>query len=125
MKPFNLKEYLKDPLKKVITRDGRSAKIHCTNYCSSNFPIVAEIEDWNFSDLFTIDGYYEGNKQESPNDLFFAEAKKEGWVNIFKCTSNANRYVEYARIFQSKEDAEEAIEGDSDYITTLKIEWEE
>ena len=126
MKAFNLKEYLKDPSKEVITRDGRAAKIHCINYCSSNFPIVAEIEGRNFSEIFTIYGRYEGDNRESPNDLFFASGKHcEGWVNIFKGASNDNNYVEYARIFKSKEDAEEAIEGDSDYITTLKIEWEE
>ena len=32
MKQFNLNEYLKDPSKKVITRDGRAVKIHCTNF---------------------------------------------------------------------------------------------
>ena len=123
MKPFNLKEYLKNPEKKVITRDGRNVTIHCTNY-NSNFPIVAEIEGAHLSDSFNKEGkFYQIS--DSENDLFFAPEKKEGWVNIFKCVSNANCYVEYARIFQSKEDAEEAIEGDSDYITTLKIEWEE
>lgn len=78
MKPFNLKEYLKDPSKEVITRDGRAAKIHCTNYCSSNFPIV-EIEGWNCSEIFTREGHYDGSKQESPNDLFFASGEhREG-----------------------------------------------
>ena len=122
MKPFNLEEYLKNPSLKVITRDGRNVTIHCTNY-NSNFPIIAEIEGAHSSDSFNKEGKF--YQIDSENDLFFAPAKKEGWVNIFKCASNANRYVEYARIFQSKEDAEEAIEGDSDYITTLKIEWEE
>ena len=123
MKQFNLDEYLKDPSKKVITRDGRNVTIHCTNY-NSNFPIVAEIEGAHLSDSFNKEGKFY-HISDSENDLFFAPAKKEGWVNIFKCASNANHYIEYARIFQSKEDAEEAIEGDSDYITTLKIEWEE
>ena len=123
MKPFSLEEYLKNPSLKVITRDGRNVTIHRTNY-NSNFPIIAEIEGTHSSDSFNKEGkFYQISNSE--NDLFFAPAKKEGWVNIFKCASNANRYVEYARIFQSKEDAEEAIEGDSDYITTLKIEWEE
>ena len=123
MKPFSLEEYLKNPSLKVITRDGRNVTIHCTNY-NSNFPIIAEIEGTHSSDSFNKEGkFYQISNSE--NDLFFAPAKKEGWVNIFKCASNANCYVEYARIFKSKEDAEEAIEGDSDYITTLKIEWEE
>lgn len=123
MKPFNLEEYLANPTKRLITRDGRKVTIYCTNY-NSNFPIIAEIEGTHSSDSFNEEGKF-SQISDSENDLFFAPEKHEGWVNIFKCASNANRYVEYARIFQSKEDAEEAIEGDSDYITTLKIEWEE
>ena len=30
MKQFNLEEYLKNPSRKVITRDGREARIICT-----------------------------------------------------------------------------------------------
>lgn len=31
MKQFNLKEYLKDPNKKVVTRDGKNVRIICTD----------------------------------------------------------------------------------------------
>ena len=31
MKPFNLKTYLKNPLRKVITRDGYPVRIICTD----------------------------------------------------------------------------------------------
>ena len=126
MKPFNLDEYLKNPDRKVITRDGRNVRIICTDKRGADFPIVALVECENKEETcyYTKNGCWDFDT-ESANDLFFASEKHEGWVNIFKCASNANRYVEYARIFQSKEDAEEAIEGDSDYITTLKIEWEE
>ena len=33
MKPFNLEEYLKNPKRKVITRDGRPVRIICTDKC--------------------------------------------------------------------------------------------
>lgn len=124
MKPFNLKEYLKDPSKEVITRDGRAAKIHCTNYKSIQ-PIIAEIKGNNCSHSFNKDGkYYLNYKQNSPNDLFFAPKKCEGWVNILKGAYDAH-YIEHTRIFKSKEDAEKALEYYGDYITTIKIEWEE
>ena len=58
MKPFNLEEYLKNPSRKIVTRDGRHATIHCTN-CRGNFPIIAEIEGMNFSEGFTNDGGYD------------------------------------------------------------------
>ena len=32
MRQFSLEEYLKNPSRKVITRDGQSVKIHCTNF---------------------------------------------------------------------------------------------
>lgn len=120
MKPFNLKEYLKDPSKEVITRDGRAVKIHCTNYCSSNFPIVAQVEDWNFSEIFTKDGYYDGDKQESPNDLFFASREhREGWVNIYRNKTNGESFC--GKVYASEEEAK----AQSDGFTTIKIEWEE
>ena len=123
MKPFNLKEYLKDPSKEVITRDGRTAKIHCTNYCSSIFPIVAEIEGWNFSKIFkifTIDGHYNGDKRESPNDLFFAPEKHEGWATIY------GKFLT-GEIFSTKEEAEESVKrcGTKDFVAIAKVEWEE
>ena len=120
MKPFDLKEYLEHPERKVITRDGRSAKIHCTNYYLSNFPIVAEIEDRNFSEIFTRDGYYEGDKRESPNDLFFASGEhREGWVNIYRNKTNGESYC--GKIYASEEEAK----TQTDILTTIKIEWEE
>ena len=127
MKPFNLEEYLANPTKKLITRDGRKVRrILCTD-AKGMYPVAALVEyceDTESAYTYTKDGRFHISGPCGV-DLFFAPAKKEGWINIFKCTSNANHYVEYARIFQSKEDAKEAIEGDSDYITTLKIEWEE
>ena len=119
MKPFDLKEYLKNPERKVVTRDGRAVKIYCTNYCSPNFPIVAQIEDRNFSEIFTIDGHYSRDKQESRNDLFFATGKREGWVNIYRNKTNGESYC--GKIYASEEEAK----TQTDILTTIKIEWEE
>ena len=127
MKPFNLEEYTANPTKRLITRDGRKVnRILCTDI-NGRYPIVAVIEnhDGNTEQAlsFTKDGKYFFNVFNE-NDLFFAPEKKEGWVNILKGTYDA-RYIEHTRIFKSKEDAEKALEYYSDYITTLKIEWEE
>ena len=40
MKQFDLKEYLKDPNKKVVTRDGRNARIICTDRQGGDRPIL-------------------------------------------------------------------------------------
>ncbi len=115
MKQFNLTEYLKNPSKKVITRDGRNVTIHCTNY-QGTFPVIAEVEGLDYSMAFMDDGGY--HCIESSNyDLFFAPEKHEGWINLFK--DSDIKYVGY-KIFESKEEAEKI--GST---ATIKIEWEE
>ena len=54
MKPFSLEEYLKNPSRKVVTRDGRNVTIHCTNYDASQ-PIIAEIEEGIFNKNYLKD----------------------------------------------------------------------
>lgn len=44
MKQFSLSEYLKDTTRPIITRDGRSARIICTDRVGK-WPIVALISD--------------------------------------------------------------------------------
>ena len=118
MKQFNLNEYLKDPSKKVITRDGRAVKIHCTNYRDVK-PIIAEIEGSGQSLSYSKDGSYFFNG-ESVRDLFFAPEKHEGWINLYKEDD-----IVYASMdtFKTKKEAESA--SCSTCIATVKIEWEE
>ena len=118
MKPFSLEEYLNNPSRKVVTRDGRNVKIHCTNY-SAHHPIIAEIQGVGYSDSFYPDGRYSINA-ESHNDLFFAPETHEGWVNIYK---NERDYYFWKFIYPKKTDAEAV--ADSTCIATVKIEWEE
>ena len=78
MKEFNLTEYLKNPSKKVITRDGRYVRIICTNM-KSKYPLIALVTDKedNKESLLV---YKENGKyyfQNSINDLFFASEKKD------------------------------------------------
>ncbi len=126
MIPFNLEEYLKNPSREVVTRDGRKVKIHCTNYWKYNNEkplIIAEVEGIGFSESFNEDGTYY-NTFESKRDLFFAPKKYEGWINIFK-SSNDIAFLGQSRIFESKEDAEKSGKGCDSYAATIKIEWDE
>ena len=127
MKPFNLDEYLKNPSKKVVTRDGRSVKIHCTNYFGAQ-KIIAQIEGNDYSASFHKDGIFI-NGEESNCDLFFAPEKHEGWVNIYKAGVQREtlgylqtRYVG-SSIWPTEEAAKTA--ADPDPVATIKIEWEE
>lgn len=123
MKQFNLEEYRKNPLRKVVTRDGQSVKIHCTNLTFNGEQlIVAEIESSGYSAMFFKDGKY-FKSEETPLDLFFASEKHEGWINVYLDAEN-DGYVGTC-IYKSKEEAEESGKKWSGYITTVKIEWEE
>lgn len=122
MKPFNLKEYLENPSRKVVTRNGRNVKIHCTNYVTHR-QVIAEIEGSGCSESFSREGRYYNNIDNSSNDLFFAPEKHEGWVNVFKSISSGNYMGTF--IFKSKEEAEEDVKDFSNCIATIKIEWEE
>ena len=125
MKQFNLEEYLKNPSRKVVTRDGRNVRIICTDKRGTNFPIVAlvECEDKEETCYYTAKGYWNSCEIESKIDLFFVPEKHEGWINIF----NGVLYSTHAScgIYESKEAAEKLGNSLYGYITTIKIEWED
>lgn len=117
MKQFNLEEYLKNPSRKVVTRDGRSVKIHCANYLG-NHPVIAEVENSLYSTSFNAEGRYV-DIDESPRDLFFAPEKHEGWVNVYRTQGKLG----CAFIYDSEKEARR--NGGETAIATVKIEWEE
>lgn len=124
MKQFNLDEYLKNPNRKVITRDGHDVRIVCTDCKNYEYPIVALVTCDD--DEFVVNCTKEGKCHTSNKykyDLFFASEKKEGWINIYLDAENSS-YVGTC-IYKSKEEAEESGKKWSRYITTVKIEWEE
>lgn len=122
MKQFNLEEYLKNPDRRIITRDGRNVRIVCTDRKSYTFPIVVLIEGCYQENIcaYTKDGLY-SHGMECPCDLFFAPIKKEGWVNMYKTRSGG---AQIGQIYSSKEEAEMG-RKDANYISTAKIEWDE
>lgn len=122
MKQFNLDEYLKDSSKKVVTREGRPVKIHCTNFAGDN-PVIATIGDDEYSFSFSRDGKFIKEIDESDHDLFFAPERHEGWTNIF--TDDTNVSCVGPKIFKTKEGAEKQGREWNCYVTTIKIEWEE
>ena len=126
MKQFNLEEYLKDPNKKVVTRDGRNVRILCTNQKGTEYSVVALCTMSNGSEnccFYLPNGRrYWSADADSCLDLFFSE-KHEGWVNLYDHSEGT--YL--GRVYSSKEVAEDMGKkcGLQHYITTIKIEWEE
>ena len=123
MKQFDLKEYLANPSRKVVTRDGRNARIICTDRKDLNFPIVTLIEKDSVGEVIyahTKDGIY-CNTCPTTYDLFFAPEKHEGWINIYEDMGNRK----YTGIYDTKAEAEDSVSPEGCYLTTIKIEWEE
>ena len=122
MEQFSVEKYLKNPDRHIVTRDGKDAKIICTD-AKGNFPIIALVETYNGNEtvlrLKENGRFY--NDTENSRDLFFAPIKKEGWVNMYKTRSGS---VQIGQIYSSKEEAEMG-RKDANYISTAKIEWEE
>ena len=124
MKQFNLKEYLANPNRKVVTGDGRNVRIICTDSKIRHYPIIALVEEPSrFENLFS---YTEGGQMISyePSekyDLFFVPEKHEGWINVYKWGDDY-RYT--GDVFSSKERALMSVKG-CDGVATIKIEWEE
>ena len=124
MKQFNLAEYLENPNRRIITKDGRNVRIICTD-AKGNFPIIALVETYNGNEtvlrLKENGRFY--NDTENSRDLFFATEKKNGWVNIYK--SGNNVIFGSNCPYNSEELAKDNIMCAFDYLTTIKIEWEE
>lgn len=124
MRQFSLEEYLKNPNQKIVTRNGRDATIIYTNKRDiAGYSIVALVHEDNFDNCVTYlpDGACLPSRP-SDNDLFFAPEKHEGWVNLHK---NSDNYLYVmSTVYGSKEDANFS-HHNSDYMATVKIEWEE
>ena len=124
MKQFDLKEYLKDPNKKVVTRDGRNARIVCTDRKGTECSVVALCTMSSGSEDCYF--YFPSGRMylnaDSCLDLFFAPEKKKGWVNLYDHPEGP--YL--GSVYSSKEVAEAMSKkcGLQHYITTIKIEWE-
>ena len=125
MKQFNLEEYLRDPNKKIVTRDGRNVRIVCTDRQGGDHPILilCSASDGIESCFSCFPNGRRYVDTDSCVDLFFAPEKHEGWVNLYDLPEGPY----FGRVYSSKEVAEAMSKkcGLHPYISTIKIEWEE
>ena len=124
MKEFNLEEYLKNPSRKVVTRDGRKVRIVCTDRAGSQTkPVVALITLPNGDEVIKTfwDNGIETAGSEDKNDLFFAPTKYTDYINLYRDES----VYFLGAVYTSEEYAKNIARGNDQYITTIKVEWEE
>ena len=122
MKEFSLEEYLKNPNRKVVTRDGRDVRIICTDFDNPDFPVIVEIKGNKYPLSFTTNGEATKGRPQSC-DLFFAPEKHEGWIII-------NKWPDGVRdtdgiIYHTKLDVPNMSPVGGKRVATIKIEWEE
>ena len=127
MKEFSLEEYLKNPNREVVTRDGRKVRIICTDRKGAK-PIIALINQ-GLSDFteqcysFFTDGKNYEENCETDVDLFFAPEKHEGWIII-------NKWPDGERdtngiIYDTELDIPNMPPVGGKRVATIKIKWEE
>ena len=139
MRPFNLKTYLENPSRKIITRDGRPVRIISTNANlfspgpdATIFPVIALIKvssanrgkrpNEEILNCYNADGNIIPGRNDR-SDLFFETVKVSGWVNIY--TSKISGEATTGSICKTKEEALSLIDGRDNYLDTIYIEWEE
>ena len=129
MKQFSLKEYLEHIDRKVVTRDGRSARIICTD-AKFDYPVVALITICDEDDVYEViesytkDGCRCYGRQESI-DLFFAPEKHEGWT-LFVISESIGPDILDSKIYATREEAQCMRETHPGrYGAIVKLEWEE
>lgn len=133
--------------KKVMTRDGRNARIVRFDY-RGYAPLLVTVENKSEEPLSdrlkqyvqakpseSVYEYYENGKVCAPHlnaniasdlDLVMATEKFEGWVNIFK---SPTMYYTGQTIFETEDDAQYSAKKHIDmniiHLATVKFEWEE
>lgn len=124
LKPFDLEAAKAGKL--VCTRDGRKARIISFDRHGEDCPIIALVVDSKNAECeevidYTLDGICNENIiNHNKYDLMMFTRKKEGWLNIFKDFEDT-----VCCVYPTEKEALEDGEIEKDYITTIKIEWEE
>ena len=126
MKQFNLREYLENPSRPVVTRNGLTVRIICTD-AKDTFPIIGLVKGYcgtEYANSFKENGTHSDNYSQikSPFDLFFAPVKKEGWINLY--INVCGTVSTDTTVFPTKEFAQ-ASRKYQHYIDTVPVEWEE
>lgn len=125
MEQFSLDEYLKNPTRPIVTRDGRSVRIVCTDREATQWPIVALVKDKNEENIYSYSPDGVCSPVVDDDDLFFApgpKTKKVGWINLYK---DADGDPSSGDLYETEEEALANRSTGLTYLGTSKVEWEE
>lgn len=122
-KPFDLQAAKAG--KPVCTRSGKPVRIICFDVKGAKHPIIALVEEDGYERVcsYMPDGRRFEEEKEWSDDLMMIPEKKEGWVNIYK--DPVGKVVSTQIIFSSEKIAKQNINLKRNYISTVKISWED
>lgn len=127
MKQFSLEEFKKNPNRKVVAENGRSARIICTD-AKGRFPVIALVFDVenDYEDIYfyTQDGEC-SDISDGPMNLFFAPEKKEGYINLYRSKLGIVPHQTSFCVLSNEDAEREAAKYPDDFIATAKVTWEE
>lgn len=129
MEQFSLKKYLKNPDRKVVTRDGRDVRIICTDR-KGKCPIVGLVKADDDSEILISireNGCEMNENSISCFDLFFVPTKHVGWTNVYK-NSFGQLLLGSNFPYKTEEEARKDSVTNSKYeiyCGTVRLEWEE
>lgn len=107
----------------VCTRDGRPARIICTDCRDKDFPIVALVTDDVGVEnpcTYTAGGNIYADGHPADGDLRMQVRTRTGWINIYP--HKEERWM-MGLIFATEEEAK--ADAGKKAAATVKIEWEE
>lgn len=112
----------------VQTRDGRPVRIVCydvKDYHKFNLlALVLNENEYENHEYYNEDGVCDSECRHL--DLVMANVKRTGWINLFRDERGGfTRLPGSGIIHDSKEAALYSVDNDPNYVTTIKIEWEE
>lgn len=113
---FNLDRYFERPNLKLVTRDGRPAKIY---FQDPGVAVMCKNADGS-EELYMMatDVIY-----ADFSNLFFKVEEKEGWMNINRYGDDRKSYVDGSVIFPTREEALKARSGHC--VDTVRVIWSE
>ena len=126
MKQFNLQEYLSNPNRQVITREGKKVRIICTD-AKSIYPVLGLMDDGICGERFIScqeNGRESNDLIESTYDLFFGPIKHTDWVNLYRTASGQYKCGSAHKTEQNAKNVSD-VDSQYKYVTTIKVEWKE
>lgn len=116
--PFNLDRYFERPNLKLVTRDGRPAKIYLQDHGVGVAVVCKNADGSEELYMMAADIMY-----ADFSNLFFKVEEKEGWMNIYRFGEDRSSTVVGNVIFATRE---EALKTRSEHcVDTVRVIWSE